>query len=70
MCTTSDLATSELSCECCYRSQSDRGWVVLTLLTSMIPPSYELFEHCLAFLKGSSHPLAKMAENNLKLKKL
>ncbi|XP_059160683.1 myosin-VIIa-like isoform X2 [Physella acuta] len=51
------------------KSQSDRGWVVLTLLTSMIPPSYELFEHCLAFLKGSSHPLAKMAENNLKLKK-
>ncbi|KAK0066699.1 myosin-VIIa [Biomphalaria pfeifferi] len=49
--------------------QTDRGWSVLTLLTSICPPSHELYEHVRAFLKASTHPLSTICESNLQLKK-
>nr|KAI8726144.1 myosin-VIIa-like [Biomphalaria glabrata] len=49
--------------------QTDRGWSALTLLTSICPPSHELYEHVRAFLKASTHPLSTICESNLQLKK-
>uniref|UniRef100_A0A2C9M6J3 MyTH4 domain-containing protein n=1 Tax=Biomphalaria glabrata TaxID=6526 RepID=A0A2C9M6J3_BIOGL len=49
--------------------QTDRGWSALALLTSICPPSHELYEHVRAFLKASTHPLSTICESNLQLKK-
>ncbi|GFR97168.1 myosin-VIIa [Elysia marginata] len=51
------------------QSSANRGWVLLALLTSLTAPSKELLDECLLFCEGSSHPLARECEKNLKRKR-
>ncbi|BFZ00532.1 hypothetical protein BsWGS_03571 [Bradybaena similaris] len=51
------------------KASADRGWCLLTMLTSLTPPSSELIDHILVFIQGSSHPLARHCERNIKMKR-
>ncbi|KAH9508754.1 hypothetical protein Btru_049822 [Bulinus truncatus] len=51
------------------KTQTDRGWAVLTLLTSICAPSHELCEHVRAFIKASANALSPICESHLQLKK-
>ncbi|XP_012941273.2 myosin-VIIa [Aplysia californica] len=49
------------------KNNEDRGWVLLTLLTSLCQPSNELIDHLLTIIRSAQHPLAHRCEVNLKL---
>ncbi|CAG5121799.1 unnamed protein product [Candidula unifasciata] len=51
------------------KTSADRGWCLLTMLSSLTPPSSELIDHILLFVKGSSHPMASHCETNIKMKR-
>ncbi|XP_071159111.1 myosin-VIIa-like isoform X2 [Mytilus edulis] len=48
------------------KGSTEKGFKLLYFLTSTVSPSYELTQHCEAFLRGNKHKLAKICLDSLR----